>query len=56
MMSLSKSLVAVVLLMVVLWFVGRLLGFHISLLGSIAITVVLTLAFNVPRLLSARKK
>lgn len=55
-MSLLKSLVTVVLFMVAVWFVARLFGFHLSLLGSIALSVVLTLALNVPRLMSSRRK
>lgn len=53
--SLWKSLAGVIAFMVGIWLVGQLVGLHFSLLWSLALSVVLTLLINGPRLLSQRR-
>ena len=45
--GLGAALVVSVLLLLVLYVVGRAAGFHVSLLGSLGLTVLLTIIVNV---------
>jgi hypothetical protein len=45
--GLGAAVLVSVLLLLVVWAVGRAAGFHVSLLGSIGLTVLLTIIVNV---------
>ena len=44
--GLAASIVVSVVLLFVVWLVGQATGFHVSLLGSIGLTVALTVIIN----------
>jgi hypothetical protein len=46
MKGIASALVISVILIVAIWLVGKTLGFHVSLLGSIGLTVALTVILN----------
>ncbi|MBA3819890.1 MAG: hypothetical protein H0X17_13425 [Deltaproteobacteria bacterium] len=45
--GLGAALAVSVILLLVVWIVGRATGFHVSLLGSLGLTVLLTVVVNV---------
>ncbi|MDQ3366202.1 MAG: hypothetical protein M3680_12315 [Myxococcota bacterium] len=45
--GLGAALAVSVILLLVVWLVGRAAGFHVSLLGSLGLTVLLTIVVNV---------
>lgn len=54
--SLLKNLAIVALVTVAIWFVARLLGYHLSLLPSLLISVALTLVLNAGSLFRRRRE
>ncbi len=47
MKALTSSLAIAVIVILGLWFLGKWMGFHVSLLGSLALTVGLTILVNI---------
>lgn len=54
--GLSAAVLISVMLLLVVWLVGRATGFHVSLLGSIGLTVLLTIIVNVVLGAMARRR
>ncbi|MBA3393433.1 MAG: hypothetical protein H0T89_12350 [Deltaproteobacteria bacterium] len=54
--GLSAAVLISVMLLLGVWLVGRATGFHVSLLGSIGLTVLLTIVINVVLGAMARRR
>ncbi len=54
MKPLWKSVFVVIVVMIGVWVVGNLVGFHISLVGSLVLSVLITLAINLPAILRGK--
>jgi hypothetical protein len=54
--GLGAALAVSVVLLLAVWIVGKALGFHVSLLGSLGMTVLLTVLVNVVLAIAIRRR